>query len=146
LLILLQFLLQERNTIGFGALEQGPNQRSREDIQQYNIVTNVNLGKLLPKMGINFPFNYAIGEETITQEFNQDIKLKQLLDNTDDSAKKDNISSRAIDYTKRMSINFIGVRKQRGPEQKNRSTIQKTLLFLSLTIKWSDMILRLKIM
>jgi cell surface protein SprA len=26
---------------------------------------------------------------------------------------KDNISSRAIDYTKRMSINFIGVRKQR---------------------------------
>jgi cell surface protein SprA len=46
----------------------GPNQRSREDIQQYNIVTNVNLGKLLPpKWGINFPFNYAIGEETITQ-------------------------------------------------------------------------------
>jgi cell surface protein SprA len=66
LLILLQFLLQE-STIGF-ALEQGPNQRSREDIQQYNIVTNVNLGKLLPpKWGINFPFNYAIGEETITQ-------------------------------------------------------------------------------
>jgi hypothetical protein len=31
-------------------------------------VTNVNLGKLLPpKWGINFPFNYAIGEETITQ-------------------------------------------------------------------------------
>jgi cell surface protein SprA len=40
-----------KSTIGFGALEQGPNQRSREDIQQYNIVTNVNLGKLLPKMG-----------------------------------------------------------------------------------------------
>jgi cell surface protein SprA len=34
------------------------------------------------------------------------------LDNTDDSAKKDNISSRAIDYTKRMSINFIGVRNK----------------------------------
>jgi cell surface protein SprA len=41
----------KKSTIGFGALEQGPNQRSREDIQQYNIVTNVNLGKLLPKMG-----------------------------------------------------------------------------------------------
>jgi cell surface protein SprA len=37
--------------IGFGALEQGPNQ-SREDIQQYNIVTNVNLGKLLPQNGV----------------------------------------------------------------------------------------------
>jgi cell surface protein SprA len=52
LLILLQFLLQKESTIGFGALEQGPNQRSREDIQQYNIVTNVNLGKLLPPNGV----------------------------------------------------------------------------------------------
>jgi cell surface protein SprA len=114
----------KKSTIGFGALEQGPNERSREDIQQYNIVTNINLGKLLPpKWGINLPFNYAIGEETITPEydpFNQDIKLKQLLDNTDNSAKKDNVSSRAIDYTKRMSVNFIGVRKQRSPEQKQQ--------------------------
>jgi cell surface protein SprA len=44
--------------------------------------------------------------------FNQDIKLK-LLDNTDDSAKRRQYTSRAIDYTKRMSINFIGVRKQK---------------------------------
>jgi hypothetical protein len=77
--------------------------------------------------------------------FNQDIKLKQLLDNTDDSA-KDNISSRAIDYTKRMSINFIGVRKQRSPEQKQQVYDPENFTFLSLTIKWSDMILRLKIM
>ena len=112
----------KKSTIGFGALEQGSNERSRLDTQQYNIVTNLNLGKLLPlKWGINLPFNYAIGEETITPEydpFNQDIKLKQLLENTADGAKRDNISNRAIDYTRRKSINFIGVRKQRGPEQK----------------------------
>jgi hypothetical protein len=59
---------------------------------------------------------------------------------------KDNISSRAIDYTKRMSINFIGVRKQRGPEQKQQVYDPENFTFLSLTIKWSDMILRLKIM
>ena len=112
----------KKTTIGFGALEQGPNERSREDTQQYNIVTNLNLGKLLPsKWGINLPFNYAIGEEIITPQydpFNQDIKLKQLLDNTTDSAERNNINDRAIDYTKRKSINFIGVRKQRSPEQK----------------------------
>ncbi|RTZ00338.1 cell surface protein SprA [Flavobacterium sp. RSP49] len=111
-----------KSTIGFGALEQGPNERSREDTQQYTIVANVNLGKLLPpKWQINLPFNYAIGEETITPEydpFNQDIKLKQLLDKTTDQNQRDNIASRAIDYTKRKSINFIGVRKERGPEQK----------------------------
>jgi cell surface protein SprA len=111
-----------QSTIGFGALEQGPNERSREDIRQYNVVTNINLGKLLPtKWGLNLPFNYAVGEETITPEydpFNQDIKLKQLLANTVDQDKKDNITNRAIDYTKRTSINFIGVRKERRPEQK----------------------------
>jgi cell surface protein SprA len=111
-----------QSTIGFGALEQGPNERSREDVRQYNIVTNINLGKLLPpKWGINLPFNYAIGEEIITPEydpFNQDIKLKQLLANTTDQDERDNITNRAIDYTKRKSINFIGVRKERRPEQK----------------------------
>ena len=112
----------KKSTIGFGALEQGPNERSREDTKQYNIVTNINLGKLLPpKWGINLPFNYAVGEEIITPEydpFNQDIKLKQLIDNTADADQRDNISRRAEDYTRRRSINFIGVRKQRAPEQK----------------------------
>jgi cell surface protein SprA len=114
----------KKSTIGFGTLEQGPNERNREDTEQYSIVTNVNLGKLLPpKWQINLPFNYAIGEETITPQydpFNQDIKLKQLLDNTADQREKDNIQQRAIDYTKRKSINFIGVRKDRSPEQKQR--------------------------
>ena len=112
------------STIGFGGIEQGPNERSREDTKQYNIVTNFSLGKLLPpKWRLNLPFNYAIGEETITPEydpFNEDIKLKQLLDNTTDAAERNNIKNRAVDYTKRKSINFIGVRKERGPEQKQK--------------------------
>jgi cell surface protein SprA len=112
----------KKSTIGFGSIEQGPNERDREDVQQYSIVTNMNLGKLLPpKWGVNLPFNYAIGEEVITPEydpFNQDIKLNQLLDETTDIDKKNNIRNRAIDYTKRKSINFIGVRKERSPEQK----------------------------
>ena len=110
------------STIGFGALEEGPNERSREEIKQYNIVTNLSLGKLLPKKwGINLPFNYAIGEEIITPEydpFNQDIRLEELLNNTTDATEKDNIRQRAIDYTKRTSINFIGVKKERSAEQK----------------------------
>lgn len=110
------------STIGFGALEDGPNERSREDAIQYNIVTNLNLGKLLPKKwGITLPFNYSVGEETITPEydpFNQDIKLDQLLDVTTNPDDRKNIKNRAIDYTKTKSINFIGVRKERGPEQK----------------------------
>jgi cell surface protein SprA len=114
----------KKSTIGFGSLEQGPNERSREDVQQYNIVTNLSLGKLMPKnWRINLPFNYSIGEETITPEydpFNQDIKLDQILEVTADGAERANIKDRAIDYTKRKSINFIGVKKERAPEQKQR--------------------------
>ena len=112
------------STIGFGTLEQGPNERSRDDMQQYNIVTNLSLGKLLPKKwNITLPFNYAIGEETITPEydpFSQDIRLQQLLDITADANERANIKDRAIDYTKRQSINFIGVRRERSEKQKVR--------------------------
>ncbi len=111
------------STIGFGGLEDGPNERSREDVQQYNIVTDLSLGKLLPKKwGMNIPFNYGVGEETITPEYdpyNQDIKLDQLLAVTEDRAERDNIKNRAIEYTKTKSINFIGVRKDRSPDQKS---------------------------
>lgn len=110
------------STIGFGTIEQSPNERSREDTKQYDIVTNVNIGKLLPKKwGINLPFNYGVGEEIITPEydpFQQDVKLDLLIDNTNNQAEKDNLRDRAIDYTKRKSINFIGVKKERGAEQK----------------------------
>ena len=109
-------------TIGFGSLEQGPNERSREDTKQYDIVTNVNVGKLLPKKwGMNLPFNYAIGEQIITPEydpFNQDIKLDQLIEVTENPAEKENLKKRAQDFTKRTSFNLIGVRRERNAEQK----------------------------
>lgn len=121
------------STIGFGALEQGVNERSREDMNQYNVVTNVNAGKLFPKKwGINLPFNYAVGEQTITPEydpFNQDIRLDQLLDNTSDPAERSNMKSRAEDYTKTRSINFIGVKKDRGENQKSRIYDVENLTF-----------------
>lgn len=112
----------KKSTVGFGSLEQGPNERSREDLFQYNVVTNLSIGKLLPKKwGINLPFNYAVGEEIITPEydpFNQDIRLQQLIDVTSNQDEKDNIRNRAINFTKRRSINFIGVKKERGEKQK----------------------------
>ena len=110
------------STIGFGGIEDGPNERSREDLFQYDVVTDVNLGQLLPKKwGINLPFNYAVGEETITPKYDpfyQDIELEQLLDETTNADDRANIENRAVDYTKRTSLNFIGVKKNRAPEQK----------------------------
>ncbi|HEU4789969.1 MAG TPA: cell surface protein SprA, partial [Flavobacterium sp.] len=110
------------NTIGFGTLEQSSSERSQEDVQQYNVVTNVNFGKILPKKwGVNLPFNYSTGEEFITPKYdpeNPDITLQTMLDTAENEQERANIKNRAIDYTKNTSINFIGIRKERSAEQK----------------------------
>ncbi|WCO03708.1 T9SS outer membrane translocon Sov/SprA [Psychroserpens ponticola] len=110
-----------KSTIGFGSVEQRPNERSREDVQQFDIVTNMNLGQLLPKKwGMQIPFNYGIGEEIITPEYDEfyrDIKLETQLANTNN---KDSILNVNEQYTKRQSINFIGVRKNRTTDKKPR--------------------------
>ena len=112
------------STIGFGALEEGPNERSREDVKQYDIVSNFNVGQLLPKKWkINVPFNYAVGEQIITPKYDplyQDLELKDVLAAESNQDKKDEIENRAIDYTKRTSVNFIGVKKDRAEKQKQR--------------------------
>ncbi len=108
-----------RSTIGFGTIEQKPNERSREDVKQYDVVTNVNLGQLLPKKwGLQIPFNYGQGEEIITPEYDEfyrDIKLQTQLDNTNN---RDSILKVNENYTKRQSINFIGVRKTKTGDAK----------------------------
>ncbi|MGM0635552.1 MAG: cell surface protein SprA [Bacteroidota bacterium] len=109
-----------RNTIGFGAIEDGPNQRSREDLQQYDVVTAINMGQLLPKdWGIKVPFNYSRGEELITPQFDPvllDVELETLLNNTPDAQTRADFEERAETYTKRQSVSLIGLRKERTSE------------------------------
>ena len=111
-----------KSTVGFGSLEQGPSQRSLEDEQIYAIATNFNLGQLLPPTwGVQLPFNFGFSEELITPKYDeeyQDIELETRLDNTDDPAIRDEIKKQSENYTKRKSINFIGVRKDRTSDAK----------------------------
>ncbi|WP_460220027.1 T9SS outer membrane translocon Sov/SprA [Psychroserpens sp. MEBiC05023] len=119
-----------KSTIGFGSVEQRPNERSREDVEQYDVVTNLNLGQLLPKKwGIQLPFNYAVGEQIITPEYDEfyrDIKLETQLEN---STNRDSILNVNENYTKRKSINFIGVRKNRTTDKKPRFYDVENLTF-----------------
>ncbi|GGZ74153.1 T9SS outer membrane translocon Sov/SprA [Algibacter mikhailovii] len=113
-----------QSTSGFGSLEQGPSQRALEDVQQYNVVTNVNIGQLLPKKwGVQLPFNYGQGEELITPKYDQfykDLTLDSRIEAADTQAEKDAVKEQSEDYTKRQSINFIGVRKIRTTDKKPR--------------------------
>ncbi|WP_346880700.1 cell surface protein SprA [uncultured Algibacter sp.] len=113
-----------QSTTGFGSLEQGPSQRSLQDVKQYDVVTNINIGQLLPKKwGIQLPFNYGQGEELITPKYDQffkDLTLESRLDAAENREEEDQIRQQSEDYTKRQSINFIGVRKTRTTDAKPR--------------------------
>ncbi|MAM22384.1 cell surface protein SprA [Croceibacter atlanticus] len=106
-----------RSTVGFGSIEQGPNQRSREDVQSYDVTTNVSVGQLLPKnWGVQIPFNYTRGEELITPQYDPeflDLELDDRIDAAQDSQTADAIKERAEDYTRRQSVSIIGLRKNR---------------------------------
>ncbi len=111
-----------RSTVGFGSIEQGPNQRSREDLQQYDFVTNVNMGQLLPKKwGVKVPVNYSRGEELITPKYDQeylDVELDTRLANIQDNSERERVKKQSQSYTKRQSINVIGLRKERTGDKK----------------------------
>lgn len=109
-----------KSTSGFGSLDQMPNERAREDAVAYDVVTNVELGQLLPKKwNLQIPFNYGVSEQLITPEFDpvyDDLKLDDRIAAAATAEEADAIREQAEDYTKRTSINFIGVRKNRGEE------------------------------
>ncbi len=108
------------STSGFGSIDQLPNERKREDAITYDVVTNVNVGQLFPKKwGLQIPFNFGVSETLITPEFDpvfDDLKLDDLIDAEATEAGKEAVREQAEDYTKRRSVNLIGVRKNRGEE------------------------------
>lgn len=112
------------STVGFGAIDQTPNQSNREDMKQYDVITNINLGQLLPqKWGLQIPLNFNVGETFITPEYDpfyQDILLQDRLDASQRIAQRDSINSQAIDYTIRKSISLIGVRKNKTGDKPTR--------------------------
>ncbi|MCK0192175.1 cell surface protein SprA [Arenibacter sp. F20364] len=109
-----------KSTSGFGAIDQMPNERAREDAISYDVVTNVNIGQLFPKKwGLQLPFNYGISEQMITPEFDpvyDDLKLEDRIAAAETPEDAEAIRQQGEDYTKRTSINFIGVRKDRSEE------------------------------
>ncbi|PWG05761.1 T9SS outer membrane translocon Sov/SprA [Polaribacter aquimarinus] len=100
-------------TIGFGNVEDRVNQRSLDETKEYDVSTSINLGKVLTpkKWGIQLPMTYSIGERFIDPKFDpqyQDVKLK-------DAIAQNPNSEFSRDYTKRTSISFTNVKKNRNP-------------------------------
>ena len=126
-----------QSTSGFGNIEQGPSERSKEDRKQYDIISNINIGQLFPeKWGFNIPLNYGQGEEQITPEYDQqfrDITLSSRISQAQSQSEKNEILRQSEDYTKRKNISLIGVNKQRT----NEESIERFYDLENITLNYS---------
>lgn len=110
------------HTIGFGQLEQRVNDRFRDDFTQFDISTNLQLGKLLPKqIGLEIPFFANLSQTISTPEYDpydKDVTLKEKLSIFKDE--RDSIRNDAVDYVGLKTFNFTNVRFNQRANKKIR--------------------------
>lgn len=99
---------------GFGTLEQRVNERSRENVRQFDAAANLELGKLLPtEAGMSIPVYASISQQVITPEYDPydlDIKYKDKL-NAASPAIRDSLKRDAIEVKTIQTVNFTNVKK-----------------------------------
>ena len=111
-----------RSTNGFGSLDSKIEDRQREDIFQYDVSSNIELGKFFPsKHRVRIPVYFGYSENMKTPEYNPldpDILLKHTLNDPEISKEeKDSIRRIVVDYTRRKSFNITNLKIEGDPEK-----------------------------
>ena len=106
---------------GWGSIENKISERKREEMKQYNLTSSLELGKFLPEnANIKIPMYLGYGETFITPQYDPlapDLILKNEL-KTLPKSRQDSLKNITIDYTRRRSINFSNVKKNKGKDAK----------------------------
>ncbi len=101
-------------TAGFGSVDQGLNERRMDDYQQYNIAVQTDLGRFLPeKAKLRAPIYYSYSTEKTTPKYNpldQDVLLKDALDDAPDKHARDSISAYAVERSTIQSFSLSGLK------------------------------------
>lgn len=105
---------------GFGSIDSKVSERSKNDITQGDISSNIELGKFVPdKIGLKVPMYVAYSRIESRPQYtpgNPDLLLSKVLDQLNDK-EKDSLQKLAVDLTTRRSINFTNVKKVKtGPK------------------------------
>ncbi|MDI9320186.1 MAG: cell surface protein SprA [Phycisphaerales bacterium] len=108
------------HTAGYGNIDQKINQRSQNSTYSYDISSNLNLGKLMPKdLGVQLPFFIGYSENVSNPKYNPydlDVKMDDLLSATSNVAKRDSLRKAAQDFTSITSFNIANARILGSPK------------------------------
>jgi len=108
-------LTGQTNTPGWGSIDTKVNERSIEQVIQYDVTTNLEFGKFFPeKAKVRIPVYMGFSENRIRPEYDPlspDILLSEALDNAETREERDSILNFAEDYTRRktFSVSNAGV-------------------------------------
>ncbi|HKK77421.1 MAG TPA: cell surface protein SprA [Saprospiraceae bacterium] len=104
------------SSIGFGALDQKVQERSREDVIGYDLAANLELGKFFPdRWGLRLPFYGQLSRTIRTPEFDPydlDVRVEEKLDNAESSFERDSIRNTVQERVNIKSFNLTNVGKQ----------------------------------
>lgn len=101
-------------TAGFGGVDQSLNDRRLDDYEQYNFAVQADLGRFLPeKAKLKAPIYYSITKEKTSPKYNpldQDVLLKEAVDEADSKQEKDSINDYAIERSTVQSFSISGLK------------------------------------
>ena len=99
---------------GFGSIEQKVDDRNKEETNQIDVSSNIELGKLLPeKAKVSVPLYVGVSQTTITPEYSPqqpDRLLKDVIREAETAGERREIKEVSQDVIKRNSINLTNVR------------------------------------
>lgn len=100
---------------GFGAINQKLGELQKEEINRYDISTNLELGKFFPeRYNVRIPLYMSLSENVSNPEYNPldpDIPFKVALSDPNLTQEyKDSVKRLGQDYTKRKSLSFNNVK------------------------------------
>lgn len=100
-------------TVGFGNVDQSLADRRMDDYKQYNVATQIDVGRFLPeKVKLKAPVYYSVQKEKTTPKYNpldQDILLKDALDEAATDEERDSIKSYAVETSTVKSFSISGL-------------------------------------
>jgi cell surface protein SprA len=107
---------------GFGSIEQKVQERQREQIIQYDVSSNLQMGKFFKQeSGVNIPVFASYSKAIVNPEYNPldpDIPLKEAIDEAETEAERDSIIRNARDLVERKSFAVTNMRMQKAGSKK----------------------------
>ncbi len=101
-------------TAGYGSIESNVTNRRMDDLNQMNFSTSLELGRFLPeKAKLQIPAYFSYSNETVSPKYNpldQDILLTDALNNLNNRAERDSLTSISQTVNSTKSFNITGAK------------------------------------